>query len=93
MSGVAPAPLEKAAVNPLDSTELSAAKLMYMLPELDVTAAGTLWPLRLPSNTPDELSPSYTFKKSYPPSVANDSNCSVMEEPVVIVHEQAWFEE
>jgi len=86
-------PLEYVATNPVLSTDPSATKLTNMLPEFAVTAPGTLEPLKLPRREPEELPPSYTFKMSYPPSVANDPNCSVIAEPVVIVHVQDWLDE
>ena len=55
---------EYEAVKPAASTEPSDVNTTYMLPDVVVTAPGTMLPLNDPSRIPALLVPSYTFTKS-----------------------------
>jgi hypothetical protein len=56
---------------------------MSMLPPLDVNTGGRELPLNVPSSGADVVDPAYTLTKSYPDSVANDVNVSVIVPPPV----------
>ena len=61
-----------------------------MLPDEASTAAGMLLPLNEPSRGALVPVPSWTLTKSYPCSVANELNTSVIGAPVVICQLHTW---
>ena len=68
--------------------ELSELKVTSIVPVDDITADGIDVPEKPPSSVADVVLPAYTFTKSYPLSVLNEENASVITaEPGWMSHE------